>query len=233
MRAAGEPEGSSRRVGLAHAANPARADAAGWRGLAASVITDAMSTASELTFLSLPGLHGSGAAHWQSHWERRDPRFRRVEQASWSRPALGDWAAALDGAVRSAPGPVVLVAHSLACALVAHWAGAGATARVRGALLVAPADVERLPPQLGLRSFAPLPRERLPFPARVVASANDPFAALERAAELARSWGAPLDAVGPLGHINVQSGHGAWPEGTRHLVALLADAEARRLRPTG
>ena len=66
-----------------------------------SVITDAMPPPPETTFLSLPGLHGSGAAHWQSHWERSDPRFRRVEQASWSRPELGDWAVALDRAVRA------------------------------------------------------------------------------------------------------------------------------------
>lgn len=175
------------------------------------------------TVLVLPGLHGSGPDHWQSQWERRDPRLRRVHQASWTRPELGAWAVALDRAVRSAPGPVVLVAHSLACTLVAHWARVGFADRVRGALLVAPADVELLAPLLGLRSFAPVPREPLPFPARVVASENDPFVTLARAEAFARAWGAPLTNVGAQGHINVESGHGPWPEGERLLQELLPD----------
>src|SRR6266496_688951 len=85
--------------------------------------------------LVLPGLHGSGPRHWQSIWERRHRELQRVEQASWSEPRLGDWAATLERAVRAAPAPVILVAHSLACALVAHWALAGATERVAAALL--------------------------------------------------------------------------------------------------
>lgn len=185
-----------------------------------------MASPIEPTVLTLPGLHGSGPAHWQSCWESRHPRYRRVQQESWTTPALGDWALALDRAVRAAPGPVVLVAHSLACALVAHWARAGLTDRVRGALLVAPADVEVLAPLLGLRSFAPVPRERLPFPARVVASENDPFIALAQAEALARAWGAGFTNAGLLGHINVESGHGPWPEGERLLVPLLAEPAA-------
>lgn len=192
-------------------------------------------SAVEPTVLVLPGLHGSGPAHWQSHWERRHPGFRRVQQESWAKPELGDWAVALDRAVRGAPGPVVLVAHSLACTLVAHWARVGLADRVRAALLVAPADVEVLAPLLGLRSFTPVPRERLPFPARVVASDNDPFVSPERAEELARAWGAQLSRVGPLGHINVESGHGPWPEGEALLAELLTAPRSPggELRTTG
>jgi predicted alpha/beta hydrolase family esterase len=179
--------------------------------------------------LILPGLGGSGPAHWQTLWQARDPRCTRVEQRDWDRPELGAWVAALDRAV--AAGPVLLVAHSLACPLVAHWARAcgpaEARARVAGALLVAPADVdapERTPPET--RSFAPMPQQPLPFPAVVIASQDDPFVALERARCFAAAWGARFVDAGARGHLNALSGLGDWPEGWRHVEDLLASLRA-------
>ena len=52
----------------------------------------------------------------------------------------------LEEAIARAPGPVILIGHSLGCVTIAHWATQASPAlleRVRGALLVAPADVER------------------------------------------------------------------------------------------
>ena len=170
--------------------------------------------------LVLPGLNGSGPSHWQSIWERRHRELQRVEQASWSEPRLGDWTATLERAVRAAPAAVILVAHSLACALVAHWARVGATERVAAALLVAPADVDAIG-RVEVRSFAPMPLEPLPFPSWLVASENDPVVTLDRARGFARAWGARFLEAGPCGHINVASGHGPWPEGE----ALLAELE--------
>jgi predicted alpha/beta hydrolase family esterase len=178
------------------------------------------------TVLVLPGLHGSGPRHWQSIWERRHREFQRVEQATWSEPRLGDWATTLERAVRAAPAPVILVAHSLACALVAHWARAGATERVAAALLVAPADVDALG-HVEVRSFAPIPLERLPFASWVVASDNDPFVTLDRARAFARAWGARFLEAGRCGHINLDSGHGPWPEGE----ALLEQLERTVMEP--
>jgi uncharacterized protein len=177
--------------------------------------------------LILPGLGGSGPEHWQTLWQARDPRCVRVDQRDWDRPDRGEWVRALDAAVAAGHGPVVLVAHSLACALVAHWTrergAAGACARVTGALLVAPADVEapeRMPPET--HSFAPLPLEPLPFPAVVVASQDDPFVAIERARRFAVSWGARFVDAGARGHLNAASELGLWDEGWRHLEGLLA-----------
>jgi predicted alpha/beta hydrolase family esterase len=168
--------------------------------------------------LVVPGLNGSGRGHWQSIWEARDPGLRRVEQHDWVRPCLGDWALALERAVRAAPAPVVLLAHSLGCALVAHWSRAGSAERVGAALLVAPADVDAAGDPT-LRSFAPLPLEPLPFETWLVASEDDPFCALERARAIARAWGARLLEAGRSGHLNVASGHGPWTDGE----ALLAE----------
>lgn len=173
--------------------------------------------------LVVPGLNGSGPGHWQSVWERRDPTLRRVEQASWSEPRLGEWSLTLERAVAAAPAQVVLVAHSLGCALVAHWARAGSVGRVAAALLVAPADLARLG-QAPAHGFAPVPLERLPFDAWLVASEDDPFCGIEHARVLARAWGARLLEAGPLGHVNVASGHGAWPEGEALLSEIRAAA---------
>jgi hypothetical protein len=69
-----------------------------------------------------------------------------------------------------------------------------------------------------------MPRARLPFPATVIASADDPYVALDRARAFAAAWGAAFVAAGTLGHINALSGLGDWPAGRRALDALLARA---------
>ncbi|MBB6097968.1 hypothetical protein HNR42_001391 [Deinobacterium chartae] len=170
--------------------------------------------------LILPGWNSSGPEHWQSRLEAAHPDFVRVEQRDWAQPNLEDWAGTLEAYVARATGPVVLVAHSLACVTVAHWAGADES-RVRAALLVAPADVERpdVPPELV--GFAPVPLRPLPFPSVLVASRNDPYCSLERARTFAHAWGSRLEDAGQAGHINTASGHGEWPLGETLLKDLL------------
>jgi len=179
--------------------------------------------------LILPGLGNSGPQHWQSLWEHAYG-YKRVEQANWDQPKLDEWLSNLSAALSAAPAGAVLVAHSLACSLVAHFAHAGGATleKVRGAFLVSPADVEssRCTPD-EVRCFSPIPLERLPFPARVVASSDDPYVDRERAALFARSWGAEFVDIGPRGHINASSGLGTWPEGHEQLQACLADWQTR------
>ncbi|SFP44692.1 Serine hydrolase [Mesorhizobium sp. NFR06] len=50
-------------------------------------------------FITLPGIGGSGDAHWQSHWERADKRFKRFEPTSWDMPDLSNWIGAVDNAL--------------------------------------------------------------------------------------------------------------------------------------
>jgi predicted alpha/beta hydrolase family esterase len=173
--------------------------------------------------LILPGLGGSGAGHWQSLWESAYG-YRRVEQADWDHPKRTEWIETLERAVARAEGPVVLVAHSLACSLVAHFAQRPAAKNVRGALLVSPADVEtpRCTPD-ETRCFSPIPLAPLPFPAHVVASSDDPYVDRERAEHFARQWHADFTCVGSAGHINANSNLGAWPEGHELLLALIGD----------
>ena len=163
--------------------------------------------------LVVPGWRNSGPGHWQSLWEDKFPEWQRVQQASWDRPQRGDWVLALEAAVARSPRPVVIIAHSLGCITVAHWAQRLARGRVAAALLVAPADVERSTVSPGLRGFAPVPAGALPFPALVVASDNDPCCAPWRACELAEHWGAGFHLLGGAGHINADSGLGDWEGG--------------------
>lgn len=176
--------------------------------------------------LIVPGLYNSGPDHWQTHWERALPGAERVEQQDWERPLLGDWTISLAEAVRRRPG-AILVAHSLGCALVAHFAQVTGGRGVGGAMLVAPADVNREGPAGRLLvGFSPIPRQRLPFPSLVVASRNDPYVEIERAEAFARGWGSAFVDLGRAGHINVDSGHGPWPKGRALLRGLIHQVEA-------
>lgn len=191
----------------------------------AEAVPDAMPGAVEASEgLLLPGWQNSGADHWQTHWQARYG-YQRLDQHDWQRPLRGDWIMRLEEALlardASAP-PVVLIAHSLGCLLVAAWATLSRQHhRVRAALLVAPPDVET-PALAGvLRSWSPIALERLPFASRVVASSDDPYARLHRSVGWANAWGSACVCIGKAGHINAEAGFGPWEEGQVQLRALL------------
>ena len=162
--------------------------------------------------LILPGWQNSGPGHWQSRWEHAHG-YTRVEQHDWMRPLRGDWSARLEDVLLSCDEPAVLVAHSLGCMLTAAWASHSKnTQRVKAALLVAPPDVERDDVRQMLPGWSPVPMQKLPFPAVVFCSSDDPFCASDRARQFAAAWGAELIDAGPRGHLNADSGLGDWPE---------------------
>lgn len=172
--------------------------------------------------LIVPGWRGSGNDHWQTHWQSRLPRTSRIHVASWDEPELDDWVDALDRAVSGIDIPILLVAHSLGCITVAHWAAlTGCSQRISGALLVAPADVERGSVRRELAGFAPIPSNRLPFPSLVVGSTNDPAASAQRAADFATAWGSQLVVLDDAGHINPASGYHRWESGLSLLERLV------------
>mgnify|MGYP005988536317 CR=1 FL=1 len=175
----------------------------------------------------LPGIGGSGPDHWQSLWQAEDPSMSRFQPSDWNRPDLADWLAALRRAIAEAPRPPVLLAHSLACLLVPHWAAAGG-AGIAGALLVAPPDPVSPPFPDEAAGFAPVPLQTLPFPTRVAISANDPFGSPDYGRNFAFSLGAELVEVGPLGHVNAASGVGRWPQGRTLLSDFLAGLDRTR-----
>jgi predicted alpha/beta hydrolase family esterase len=175
------------------------------------------------TVLVIPGWQNSGPRHWQTIWEQQNPIFLRVEQRDWEFPDRELWLQRISEEVRQAPAPIVLVAHSLGCVAVAHWSqvALGEVGKIKGALLVAPADLDSKDAPGQTKDFAPVPQKLLPFPSIVVASSNDPFCSMGRAEALARNWGSRLVDIGPAGHINGDSGLGDWPEGKRLLQHLV------------
>lgn len=179
---------------------------------------------SSATLLILPGLGNSGPGHWQTQWEASLPNVVRVQQQEWDAPQRSVWVAALNTALLNIDGRVILVAHSLGCALVAWWAMEyGHTPhakKIAAALLVAPADVEQADFPAVATGFAPMPRLRLPFNTIVVASSDDPWCALPKAKSFAADWDAQCISIGACGHINAQSNLGDWPVGRAYLTAL-------------
>lgn len=172
----------------------------------------------------MPGYGGSGADHWQTHWERDLPATR-FRPGSWDEPDARGWADALAGAVRDGDGPVVLVAHSLGCLTVASWLGERGPGEVVGALLVAVPDPSgpAFPAAATAGGFRAV-RRRLPVPVTVVASDDDPYAAAGWTRDLAAVWGADLVGIGAVGHVNGASGLGAWPVGRKVLRRLVEGA---------
>lgn len=182
-----------------------------------------MSWRPDIRFLVIPGLHGSGTDHWQTHWESVLPATR-IHQDDWSNPDLASWADRIAAASLTDPRPAVLIAHSFGClATVAAWPRLRRA--VHAVMLVAPANPHRFG---HVRTLLSVPFD---VPAMLVASRNDPWLSYADAEFLSRRWRAELVDAGYVGHINASSGHAIWAEGQALLNRLLAEASLPPLRP--
>jgi len=182
---------------------------------------------SETDILVIAGYEGSGPDHWQSRLVAKLLSARLVEQEDWLYGKLDVAVDALVKAAAAATKPIVFVAHSAGCELIAHaipkLKEQGLTDRLKGGFLVAPpsekslAELKDIDPE-----FKHIPRDPLPFPSLLIASSNDPYATMEESADLALAWGAELVEAGPQGHLNSESGHGPWPEGLMRFAGFLS-----------
>ena len=173
-----------------------------------------MEIASNIHYLTVPGLASSGPKHWQTIWEKQHPDlFTRVEQDNWDLPVRTDWVEKLQIYVKSLTQPTILVAHSLGCITVAHWAKTYFSPLIKAALLVAPADAELSERLNFVEGFTPIPTIKLPFQSLTVASTNDIYASIARSEQFSNNWGSEFINIGAKGHINASSGFGAWEEG--------------------
>ena len=177
----------------------------------------------EADILIIPGWSSSGPDHWQTRWEKSLKTARRVDQVDWFNPTRAVWVDAINAAISKCTRPVIIVGHSLGVIAAVHaLAEKKQYGKVRGAFLVAPADVDHahLWPvtqghtfRPGASGFAPIPHGPLPCASALVTSANDPYCSLARAHALAHGWGSKIMDAGDVGHINAESGHGPWPDG--------------------
>lgn len=174
-----------------------------------------------MRFLTVPGLASSGPNHWQTIWENQYPdQFHRAEQLNWDWPVKDEWVPKLQETIHQLTEPTILVAHSLGCITVAHWAQEFKSEFVKGALLVAPADAELSKRLNFVIGFRPIPATELPFKSIVVASTNDIYATITRSALFAKNWGSEFINIGKKGHINAVSNLEDWKDGKEILQQL-------------
>lgn len=176
--------------------------------------------------LIVPGIGDSSPSHWQSLWQEADPAvFSRIElsPAEWDEPRRERWVEAIAEAMQRLGTDTILVAHSLGCLAVVHWA-ASTSARAGGAFLVSPPDPTgpAFPPQA--MSFSPVPLEPLSFPSIVVASSNDPYLSVGHARVCAETWRSRFHRAGASGHLSASDGLGEWKAGRALLNELRHDA---------
>jgi predicted alpha/beta hydrolase family esterase len=168
----------------------------------------------------IPGLGNSGPEHWQTWMEDQLPGAVRIQQKEWDAPACEDWISSINTALNDIdPSTVVLVGHSLGCVTIARWAEQSKSP-IRGAMLVAPSDIESPVYEFPATGFTPIPLTPIPFPTIVVTSDDDHWVSLDRAKFFAAKWGRELVNIGHAGHINAAAGFGHWPEGIDILKKL-------------
>lgn len=186
------------------------------------------------TTLIVPGLHNSGPDHWQTLLEQQLIDTQRVNQTDWDKPNVTPWANNISYAIKNAKKRVILIAHSFG--VIASLVAASRTPDlVAGALLVAPADPSRftitgerinhdsIELQVGLYDL--LPKSHPGFPTILAASTNDPCMTFKRTAWWAKTWKSKLVTLGDAGHVNPESGYGAWPEGVLLYQELISKAK--------
>lgn len=171
---------------------------------------------SETRIILLPGLGETGSDHWLSRWQTRLATAHRIHVS----PERAHYVAALHKAVADELAlPVVLVCHALGCSAALLAAHGFVQGRVRGAFLVAPPSDIFLHRQA--TGFAPVPRTKLPFPAVLIASRNDPAAEYSASEALAAELGASFVDAGEAGGLDSEAGFGPWPEGLLRFGAFL------------
>ena len=167
----------------------------------------------------VPGVGGSEHDHWQSWLQRQLKSCSRVQQQDWNKPVLHEWIEQFFKTVQSIQEPIQIVAHSFGClttvaALAQH---PELNQNIKNLVLVAPAN----PARFGDAGFARDSQNnyqqyfhqlKLQVPTQMIISENDPWLNFQDALQLAKAWKIRPKNLGQVGHINVASGFGPFPE---------------------
>ena len=167
----------------------------------------------------VPGVGGSEHDHWQSWLQRQLKSCSRVQQQDWNKPVLHEWIEQFVKTVQAIQEPIQIVAHSFGClttvaALAQH---PELNQNIKNLVLVAPAN----PARFGDAGFARESQNdyqqyfhqvKLQVPTQMIISENDPWLNFQDALQLAKAWKIKPKNLGQVGHINVASGFGPFPE---------------------
>ncbi len=172
-------------------------------------------------YYTIPGYGNSDSEHWQTYFESRLDNCQRIVQDNWTEPVLEDWIERIDNSLTNENlSDTILISHSMGGIALVHWALKHRKI-IKGALMVAPPDLENPYENLGLESFTPIPLIKLPFPSILVCSSNDNWISIERAKLFADSWGSKMILIENAGHINPDSGYKKWNRGLDILKELI------------
>lgn len=178
--------------------------------------------------LILPGYGNSGALHWQTIWETKLPSVSRIDFKNWTAPVAREWCDLLHAELESREQPCVLVAHSLACLVVAQHIEEYGGSGIAGAFLVAPPDPRAAAFPKEITGFDKLAKTKFPMNAIVISSTDDPYSDVGFGAWCASAWGASHHSLEKAGHINVDSGFGNWADGLVRLNQFVQTLDAKR-----
>ncbi|ANF82138.1 esterase [Acinetobacter sp. NCu2D-2] len=174
--------------------------------------------------LIVPGVGGSEYEHWQSWLQRGLMQCSRVEQKDWNHPVLATWVKEFVQHVVTIKGDIEIVAHSFGCltSVAALFQHPELTRKIKKLILVAPANPERF----GENGFARESQSNygayfhqlnIKVPTVMLISENDPWLSFDDAQALAKSWHLKPINLGQVGHVNVASGFGPFPEIKQYL----------------
>ena len=176
--------------------------------------------------LIVPGVGGSQYQHWQSWLQRQLMSSSRVQQQDWNYPLLSHWIRNFVQTVAVVESPIQVVAHSFGCltTVAAIQQHPELAKKINKLILVAPAN----PSRFGENGFARdsvsdyaayFHQIQLKIPTDLIISENDPWLDFEDAKALSKSWNIRPINLGRVGHINVESGFGPFPEIYDYLIS--------------
>lgn len=173
-----------------------------------------------ITIVNVPGYTNAGPEHWQTLFENKFVNFKRVMQQDWLSPVRENWIQGIEATVSQIEGDIVLVGHSCGAVAIAQWALACDSRKVKGALLVSPADIDRETAIEPIIVQRPLPTTPLPFATKLIYSDNDEHSSAVRSEQMGKDWGSELILVKGASHFHTEAGFGQWPDAEKWIEQL-------------
>ncbi len=163
--------------------------------------------------LILHGWGGSDFPHWQS-WLASElakdygcVSFLKFSDIDF--PNKDVWLGELQAEV-AAFAPDIVVCHSIANTLWFHLCNGGGIAEIEKLFLIAPPSFACNIKELGSFFPCPIPKKLYAKKVLLVTSTNDPYMSQNEAVELQGRLGIEMMVLENAGHINTNSGYGAW-----------------------
>lgn len=164
--------------------------------------------------LLIHGWGGSDFPHWQSWLAGKLAKDYNtvsfLKLSNFDTPKLGMWKEELREHLSDFR-PDIVVCHSLANTLWFHLCNDGSIDEVQKLYLVAPPSLKCKIEEL--KEFFPLNVPTNPHAKEIllITSTNDPYMSEDEANTLQKKLGVPMKVLKNAGHINADSGYGAWP----------------------